>query len=380
MSDSNPLAPDALSQLLVDLTSHDGHAVQIDSPVTALALLAHTIHTALGFRLTKPASVTEPASDDPQQRNRLAHEWIASKSHDESFSFTYTHTQSSMVFEVRINRLGNRVVFNALGVEDDKTATLDVLTSDYVSRSAFPHQVNTSSFSFGALFNSPSRLHDLITSYKIQIIQKLIIGLHKPGYEEERDSRQGGGTAPPPNAGPSAPRPRPDHPEGEPDRGIGSRPTLPGIGGPSNPLEIGRSDLDPLGGAMGRLPGAGGDGMLVGPNHPLFQREREQYDPLRIPGTGGQGNRGPWGGDGFLPPLGAPPGARFDPVGPFAPGNAGGQPRRNWGDEMPPPGFDNEGGAGRTGAFNPHPLNPRGGGFGVCEVSHASQIQADAQL
>lgn len=88
---------------------------------------------------------------------------------------------------------------------------------------------------------------------------------------------------------------------------------------------------------MGRLPGAGGDGMLVGPNHPLFQREREQYDPLRIPGTGGQGNRGPWGGDGFLPPLGAPPGARFDPVGPFAPGNAGGQPRRNWGDEMPPP-------------------------------------------
>lgn len=117
MSDSNPLAPDALSQLLVDLTSHDGHAVQIDSPVTALALLAHTIHTALGFRLTKPASVTEPASDDPQQRNRLAHEWIASKSHDESFSFTYTHTQSSMVFEVRINRLGNRVVFNALGVE-----------------------------------------------------------------------------------------------------------------------------------------------------------------------------------------------------------------------------------------------------------------------
>ena len=32
-------------------------------------------------------------------------------------------------------------------------------------------------------------------------------------------------------------------------------------------------------------------------------------------GPGGNG-RGPWGGDGFLPPMGAPPGARFDPVGP----------------------------------------------------------------
>jgi len=90
---------------------------------------------------------------------------------------------------------------------------------------------------------------------------------------------------------------------------------------------------------MGRLPGAGGDGMFVGPDHPLFNRERDQNDPLRIPGTGGggAGARGPWGGDGFLPPLGAPPGARFDPVGPFAPGGGMNVPRRNWGDEMPPP-------------------------------------------
>jgi proteasome inhibitor subunit 1 (PI31) len=45
--------------------------------------------------------------------------------------------------------------------------------------------------------------------------------------------------------------------------------------------------------------------MFVGPNHPIFgQRGR------------GNPNRGPWGGDGFLPPMGAPPGARFDPVGP----------------------------------------------------------------
>ena len=53
------------------------------------------------------------------------------------------------------------------------------------------------------------------------------------------------------------------------------------------------------------FPGSDGDGMFVGPNHPIFGG-----------GLGGQAGRGPWGGDGFLPPLGAPPGARFDPVGP----------------------------------------------------------------
>lgn len=55
--------------------------------------------------------------------------------------------------------------------------------------------------------------------------------------------------------------------------------------------------------------------MYVGPNHPIF-RDR------RGPGAGGE-HQGPWGGDGFLPPMGAPPGARFDPVGP---GHRGGGP------------------------------------------------------
>jgi hypothetical protein len=54
------------------------------------------------------------------------------------------------------------------------------------------------------------------------------------------------------------------------------------------------------------FPPHGGDGMFVGPDHPILGR-----------GVGRPfADRGPWGGDGFLPPLGAPPGARFDPVGP----------------------------------------------------------------
>lgn len=151
-------------------------------------------------------------------------------------------------------------------------------------------------------------------------------------------------------------------PESDPSRPF----SLPGAGGiPINPLEIGRSDLEPLGGGI-RNPfappslfggvggGLGGDGMYVGPSHPMF---RDRMDPLIAGGVGG-GRAGPWGGDGYLPPMGAPPGARFDPVGPFGPGRGPGPgfpgtagPRRAFGpgggggasgpdnDEFMPPGF-----------------------------------------
>lgn len=81
--------------------------------------------------------------------------------------------------------------------------------------------------------------------------------------------------------------------------------------------------------------------MFVGPDHPIFGSR------------GPIGDRGPWGGDGFLPPMGAPPGARFDPVGPGPLGRLPGRSpgRGRWGppsggrfsgepdnDELLPPG------------------------------------------
>lgn len=83
--------------------------------------------------------------------------------------------------------------------------------------------------------------------------------------------------------------------------------------------------------------------MFVGPDHPIFGPGRDRNG--RFPA------QGPWAGDGFLPPMGAPPGARFDPVGPSflpdrsgqGPMSGGGFPRRsNLGDpdndEFMPPG------------------------------------------
>lgn len=79
--------------------------------------------------------------------------------------------------------------------------------------------------------------------------------------------------------------------------------------------------------------------MIVGPSHPMFQ---DRF------GSGQQGPR--WGGDGFLPPIGAPPGARFDPVGPFGSPSRGG-----FGGEVPGPrrGFGPRGGEPDNDEFMP---------------------------
>ncbi|KAG2141115.1 hypothetical protein DEU56DRAFT_941427 [Suillus clintonianus] len=69
---------------------------------------------------------------------------------------------------------------------------------------------------------------------------------------------------------------------------------------PRNPLEIGRRNLDPFGGINpfrppSLFPGNGGDGMFVGPDHPIFGIRGDRGDRSH-------GMRGPWGGDGYLNP------------------------------------------------------------------------------
>ncbi|CAG8762036.1 8266_t:CDS:2, partial [Cetraspora pellucida] len=195
------------------------------------------------------------------------------------------------------------------------------------------------------------RIKDLVSIYKINILQRLIPGLNKPGYEETRATNNATANNQP---GRSQPQSVADDPLRIPTRQPPRfRPPIfdDPYGGdePSsiynNPLSVGRDDLDPLGsrpiigprfgGAQPYepfgVPSRGG-GMYVGPNHPMFD--------ARPPNNGGI-----YGGPQTLPRGAVPPGARFDPIGPFGP-QPGRFPGRGGGgmfsgdpdnDELPPP-------------------------------------------
>lgn len=229
---------------------------------------------------------------------------------------------------------------NSSFIQSDKAATLDIATQDFTSPSFFPHVVTAENA--GTLVNgfiAPNRVEDFIIQYKLKILQNLIPGLNQKGYTEEPSSASSSARVERSEPNSTLPPARPITPPFYPSPLFSPQPF------PRNPLEIGRSDRDPFAGSNpfappSLFPGSGGDGMFVGPNHPIFGRR--DFDPLRSPDRG----RGPWGGDGYLPPMGAPPGARFDPVGPFgmrgppglyprAPGYNSGEPDN---DEFMPPG------------------------------------------
>jgi len=204
-------------------------------------------------------------------------------------------------------------------------ASLDISTNDFTSPSFFPFDAkagNPPPLIHGYI--SSNRVSDFISQLKLKIIQNIMPGLHKEGYSEGSDPRQSSGSPRRDSQANNPARPQPLTPPYAPEHPFGESSRIPS----RNPLEIGRRDLDPLGvdpfsgfGPPPLFPGSSGDGMFVGPNHPIFgQRGRGISSP----------NRGLWGGDGFLPPMGAPPGARFDPVGPGLgpfPGRTGLGPR-----------------------------------------------------
>ncbi|GAA5896300.1 hypothetical protein JCM5296_002940 [Sporobolomyces johnsonii] len=359
---ADPLDPTNLVSLSKSLVSPSS---TLTSPTQALALLIHSIHSALAFRLIDPTPCS--AQDHP---NALPENWPIPGA---ELKFKYRHEQSSLEFVVSVVDLGGRALIAGAAVENPRSTSFDLLLTDYFSPTSLSPSspLPVSALSPSNPFSTATRLKDLILLYRLNILQKLIPGLSKEGYSEisERDvgrtasssssaSRGGGGGGrnlppvagtgpylpdsggpmgvyPPAGAGPSGSTPRPPpyapRPVGD---GDGDDPLrVPNSGGRGRPIaDIGRRDLEPLGGmggtfgggfgGLGGLGGMGGigggmgggngGGMFMGPDHPLF---RERFGPgSDVVGGTGQGRR--WGGDGYLPPMGAPPGARFDPVGP----------------------------------------------------------------
>ncbi|KAF3908011.1 hypothetical protein ABW21_db0200418 [Orbilia brochopaga] len=342
---TNPLDRSDVSKLITSSlggTDEDpASRAPLRNATEAVAVLAHGCMIAVGFKLLgfeEDDRIEEPI--DSTALKPLPSQWNASTS---SFGFRYSHTQSAMKYLIRISRLGGKIIIMGLGIGDDKTATMEILTKDWLSESFFA-QDTESKRPVDEAYISPSRMSDLIGTYQKSIIQKLIPGLHKPGYEEAAEAvntassagtsstREGSGRLPQapglygpgdhdplriPSRNPRAPLRNPEDPPGfedeyEINRPAGNPWAFPGGGGARNPYRIGDDDLNPPGlGPNAPLRGPffgeeGGNGMFVGPNHPMF--------------GGRQG--------GGVPDPRFPPGSRYDPIGPGGgPGGGFGGPR-----------------------------------------------------
>ncbi|KAI9713494.1 MAG: hypothetical protein M1820_000876 [Bogoriella megaspora] len=353
----NPLSAGSLSSFMATSLPRDQDP-QLKNPYEAVALAVHAGMLSVGFRLVGLGEDHKiEAHSDAEKPQPLPAQWNASS----TYSFRYAHSQSSMEYLVKVNRLGSKTVIMGMGLGDDKPYTFDVIAKDFISESSFPSTPLPPSASLEEateplrnIFISPGRLTDLGSLLRIALIQKLIPSLHKEGYEEDstsnqttsqsstttnqRNDDQPPGRLPRPpthdplHDDPLLPHPAQPHPlHDDPLRLPPRRPIPAGDfpppdfedehqilrgprrgGGPGGMFppggNIGEQDLyppglgphDPIRGGVGPgLGGIGGGGM-----HPTFD------DPLFAGRRGG--GSGAFGGGGGA----APPGARYDPVGP----------------------------------------------------------------
>lgn len=370
----NPLSAGSLSLFMATAIPKNG-GPHLKTPTEAIALGVHAGMLAVGFRLIGLGEDERIATHaDAENPNPLPTEWNASS----SIAFRYAHAESSMEYLVKVNRLGGKAVVYALALGDDKTTHFDLTTKDYLSESQIPFTIpEGTSTEIAAqklqdLFISVGRLNDLGSLLKVSVIQKLAPSLRKTGQEDRVvTDRERTPTADHPNPQPGEQSRNPREPANEPEPARpypfhdplaapphqGGRPLpepIPGfddeleVNRPPRrdlrdnryPTDIGHDDLYPAGlgpndplrpHLAGGLPRPGGFG---GGMHPTFD------DPL-FRGQGGQGGYDPM----------APPGARYDPIGPGDPlrDNRGGGPR-----------FPGGGGGGFGGARG-GPPNPFGG-------------------
>lgn len=297
---------------------------------------------AVGFRLLSFKEDDNIESELKKIAPRLSSSWNSGFGH---YDFLYAHSQSQMKYLVQVSRTGPKAGIKGIALGDDRTTAFEITAKDYISSSALPLRITISGESgeedrsdleakLKVLFISPERIQDLAAEFKSTIIQKLIPSLHKEGYEEtaaatardERESELNARRYPPPNpmrdpeparpypfVDPLAQPPRNPHPL--PDGGFAPpgfddeydvhRPLrMPGMPGGPSFGGVGSNDLNPpgLGPNDPFRPGfIGGGGM-----HPTFD------DPL-FRGQGQQGGQHPH----------MPPGARYDPPGPYGPARGG---------------------------------------------------------
>jgi hypothetical protein len=313
---------------------------QLQGPYDTVALGVHAGMIAAGFKLKGlREDHTIPANSDDSTTKPLPAQWNDFPS---TIRFRYTHNQSSMEFIIKVDRLGGKATIDGIALGDDKRASFDITVKDFISEGNLPATPVTegasteeASRALQDVFISAARLSDLGAELKVKVIQKLIPGLSKEGYEESEqttDSASG-------RRDPRAPYPRePEQPQYDPlrheppparPRPFGDPNFPPGLEQPpgwEDPLDTFRGPRGAMPGGRNPL-GIGHDDLYppgLGPNDPF----RPSLGPGGLPRPGGGGGMHPTfddplfgghGGEGRRGDPQAPDGARYDPIFPGDP-------------------------------------------------------------
>lgn len=379
MSKDGKPGPDLYKVMAEALPTHqkDDTTSDLSSTLDAISLFAHAAMVARNFRLIGFSEDQNIESELKKLAPRLPPQWNENIS---SRTFVYAHEQSSMQFIIKIDRLGSKMEIRGLAVGDDRIHRVELVAKDYVVSAVLPLRIDRlesgeedrSDLEWLLKEVFPDvQLNALNRLFENNILEKLFPSSGRDTTTiQNRPQRPGNNDNPlrDPAALPQPAVPHP-YPVNDPLANIPRNPNRPPAGdfpppgfedeyeinrpprggagwNPLNPnpspFNIGHDDLnppglgphDPLRGSFvgGGLPRPGGRG---GGMHPTFD------DPLFAGPHGGDDDFGSAVGN----PDNAPPGARWDPVGP------GGLPRFG-------------GGRGRGNNNNNNNNSPFGGGFG----------------
>lgn len=223
---------------------------------------------------------------------------ILPKGWTDNYAIRYVY--QGRLYNLRATNMDDAIMINLIRVQERTVSMVQLNTAAVIQRT-------------GSLEQMLPNSEELAQTIKKQLIDKVAVSAkYKDTMSQTASTNDGPGQHSQLPSSSSAPHMDPNNP-------LGGFP-LPRF----DPLSVGRSDLDPLGG-LGPIgppgyPAVGGGGMLfVPPRGPRLD---------------------PFGPNLGVAPGSIPPGARFDPFRPPDADRFPRRPNRPDNDEFPPPGFD----------------------------------------
>lgn len=334
------LDPSRILEVVFASLRGDGQSeLSINNAYEIIALIGHACMVATQYRLvglgeehhigssaqgSTGGSITDDLTESNTDATILPKDWNA---HNNAYSFRYARQQSSTEYLLKVSRLGSNAIIMGLAGED-KATSFDVPVNEFITSSSLPFQIQTNQPSnLRSIFVSPNRLDDLISLFKVHIIQKFTVP-NSLQQSVDQGSRQRDHPEGPPRHDPLREDQAP--PAAHPyrfDDPLAAAPRRPAPVGDFAPP--GFEDEYELNHPRGGLAMPGGQGMPRSGDRDLYPQGLGPHDPLRGtfgPGARGSGGMHPTPDDPMFGGLGgqqggynprAPPGSRYDPVGPW---------------------------------------------------------------